>query len=157
MAEDREEKIKQYIAKHKDKAYALNNWIAIKSKDFTYKEALAAIYEVAGGRETVMTKIIDQIKDFEKTRGRSQVYADEIKGKPDIIRNENGELTVVGVDVDADKTEVEIPQTPKEPRNPNIFRKGDGQTKIPYRRTVARFSDIGQVVREVYPDRKSVV
>ena len=43
MAEDREEKIKQYIAKHKDKAYALNNWIAIKSKDFTYKEALAAI------------------------------------------------------------------------------------------------------------------
>ena len=152
MAEDREEKIKQYIVKHKDKAYALNNWIAIKSKDFTYKEALAAIYEVAGGRETVMTKIIDQIKDFEKTRGRSQVYADEIKGKPDIIRNENGELTVVGVDVDADKTEVEIPQTPKEPRNPNIFRKGDGQTKIPYRRTVARFSDIGQVVREVYPD-----
>ena len=151
MAEDREEKLKQYIVKYKSKVYALNNWIAIKNKDFNYKEALAAIYDFARGRETVMTKIIDQIRDFDKTRGRSQVYADEIKGKPDIIKNENGELTVVGINLDAEDTKVEPPAPTKEPRNPKIFRK-DGQVKIPYKKTSDRFSDIGQVVRELYPD-----
>lgn len=149
MGEDRDEKLKQYIIRHKDKAYALNNWIAIKNKDFTYKEALAAIYDLAGGRETVISGIIDQIKDFDKTKGRSQVYADEIKGKPDIIRDENGELMVVGVEVK--KTEVEPPTNPKEPRNPKIFRKEDGQVKKPYQKAEQRFGDIGAQVRELYP------
>ena len=149
MGEDRDEKLKQYIIRHRDKAYALNNWIAIKNKDFTYKEALAAIYDLAGGRETVITGIIDQIKDFDKTRGRSQVYADEITGKPDIVRDENGELTVVGVEVK--KTEVEPPTNPKEPRNPKIFRKEDGQVKKPYQKAEKRFGDIGAQVRALYP------
>lgn len=148
MEQGLKDKLNIFYKRHKNLVYALNNWIAIKNKGFKLIDALASIYQAAGGKETVMTNMIEQLTAKNKVRGRSQVYADQPIQGMDIIRNGEGNLEVTGFSPDKEEP---ISGPSIEP-NPRIFRKEDGQVKKTYQKAENRLYDIGAGVRSLYPD-----
>ena len=147
MEQELKDKLNAFFKKHKNTVMALNQWIALKNKGFKLIDALSAIYNAAGGKETVMVDMLEQLTDKSKVRGRTQVYSDPTAKGMDIIMNANGELEVVGFSPDKDKPlkgqSVE--------RNPKIF-KPSGEIRKPYQKTEKRLYDIGADVRALYPD-----
>lgn len=148
MDESTLEKLKQYNRKYNGNVKKLGKWLAVKDKPFKMVDTLECIYNAAGGRETVMNKIIDQLTATAAVRGRSQVYADSAPSGADIIRNEEGNLELKGF---VDNEPVQKPPTKAE-RNSNIFKKSDGQTKKIYQKTEEKFKDVGQFVRTLFPN-----
>ena len=147
MDEQLKQKLNNFYSKHKKEVLSLNNWLKIKNKDFKLIDALAAVYNSSEGKETVMLKMIEQITDKTKMRGRSHVYDDKHFQDADIVRNQDGTLEVIGFMPDKEPR----PEGQSVERNTNIFRKGDGQTKKSYQKAEDRLYDIGADVRALYP------
>jgi hypothetical protein len=143
------EKLNKFYAGHKNQCLALKSWIERQMKSFSLIDALTCIYEFTDGKTTEMSKVISQITEKRKVRGRSQVYSDEKIPFVDIEKGEDGKLTVTGYNPDKE------PQAKgmKVERNPKIFNKGDdNQTNKNYRRIEHNVHEMGEAVRTLYPN-----
>ena len=146
---DIREKLNKFYAGHKNQCLALKSWIERQMKSFTLIDALTCIYEFTDGKTTEMSKVISQITEKRKVRGRSQVYSDEKIPFVDIEKGEDGKLTVTGYNPDKE------PQAKgmKVERNPKIFKKGgDNQTNKNYRRIEHNVHEMGEAARMLYPN-----
>lgn len=143
MNEDIKNKLKEYINKYRNYALALNDWVKLKGKEFTTMEALEAVFNTAKGKPMEMNNIITTLTKKSDIYGRrGHVYSDVPSTSIDINYN-NGKLSVIGY-----KGVVNEPETSNiSQRNPQIFRKSDGQTKTPYKRASDDIHKIGAFVR----------
>lgn len=143
MNEDIKNKLKEYINKYRNYALALNDWVKLKGKEFTTMEALEAVFNTAKGKPMEMNNIITTLTKKSNIYGRrGHVYSDVPSTSIDINYN-NGKLSVIGY-----KGVVNEPETSNiSQRNPQIFRKSDGQTKIPYQKASDDIHKIGAFVR----------
>ena len=142
------QKLNEFYKKHYSECKALENWLRIKNKNIRLVDAIHAVYVAAEAKETVMVKIIEQIKEKIKVRGRSHVYDDAHMKDIDIVKTPDGNVEVVGFDMN----KTPDPKGPSIQPNPRIFRKKDGQVKKPYQKAEKRFGDIGKEVRLLYPN-----
>lgn len=147
MNEDIKNKLKEYISKYRNYALALNGWVKLKNKNFTTMDALEAVFMAANGKPMEMNNIITTLTKKVNVYGRrGHVYSDVPTTSID-INYDNGKLSVIGY-----KGVVNEPETNNiSPRNPNIFRKSDGQTKVPYQKTSDDIHKIGAFVRKYSP------
>ena len=141
------DKLNQFYKGHKSICLGLNQWLQLKAKDFKLIDALDAIYRAANGKESEMEKMIIQLIEKNKARGRSQVYHTDSSQHMDIVKGEDGVLKVTGYVPGAPE-----PARGQKERNPKIFRKGDGQVKKTVQKTEDRLYDIGAEVRKLYPN-----
>ena len=145
---DIDSKIKEYITKSRNKCYALGNWKNIQMKPFSMKDMLVCICKAANGSLKEMDNIIDHLTAKRKVYGRTQVYADKHIGDIDIIKNQNGELELVGYKPDAP-----LPlKGQHQSHSHKVFRKSDDQVSKAYQNAEERLYDLGQKVRELFPD-----
>lgn len=145
---DIDSKIKEYITKSRNKCYALGNWKNIQMKPFSMKDMLVCICKAANGSLKEMDNIIDHLTAKRKVYGRTQVYADKHIGDIDIIKNQNGELELVGYKPDA-----LLPlKGQHQSHSHKVFRKSDDQVSKAYQNAEERLYDLGQKVRELFPD-----
>lgn len=140
--------LKEYVSKNRSSAFALRDWVSLNAKKFSFTDALECIYLEAGGHHDEMTKIIKQLTEKKKVLGRTQVYNPEETKQIDIVAGEDGKLKLKGYDPDKEPT----PKGQHLPRNPKIFRQGDGQTNKIFQAAEKRMMGLGQRVRELYPD-----
>lgn len=146
------DKLKEYNVKNHDKVMALRGWIDRYVKTFKLTDALACIYKYADGNMNIMNDIIAHLAMKKKTYGRTQVYSDYLNNKTDIVRNDNGELELIGYY----QTDALPLKGQKISKNHNIFRKSDNQTSKIYHNTEERIMDIGAEVRGMYPNASKV-
>lgn len=146
MNEQVREYIKQFIQRYRNDALTLDSWVKLKNKNFNTMQALEAIYNTANGKPTEMLNIMKMLSKKDPKYGRrGHVYGDVVNPSLDIVLN-NGKVEVIGY-----KGVVSEPETNNiSPRNSNIFRKSDGQTKIPYKKTSDEIHNIGKFVRTNY-------
>ena len=145
-------KLNKFYAGHKELCLALKSWIERQMKSFSLIDALACVYNFTGGKSNEMAKVIGQVTAKRKVRGRSQVYSDEKIPHVDIERDPDGNLTVTGYDPDKEPAAKGM----KVEKNPKIFNKGvDHQVNKNYKRVEGNMYDIGQSVRELYPNFSS--
>ena len=147
MNEDIKNKLKEYISKYRNYALALNGWVKLKNKSFTTMDALEAIFIAANGKPMEMNNIITTLTKKDNVYGRrGHVYSDVPTTSID-INYDNGKLSVIGY-----KGVVNEPKTNNiSPRNPNIFRKSDGQTNKQYQQAEVNFNKIGNDMRKLFP------
>lgn len=139
------DKIKEYISKNRNKAYALNSWVALKNKSFNVYKALDVIYNAANGNFNEMNNMIDALTAKKHVQFRGQVYNDAGNDLIDIIPNENGQLNLVGYN----KSNQRVKSKPENP-NPKIY-KNNGQLTTNYRNAETKITDIGKIIRTAYP------
>ena len=139
------DKIKEYISKNRNKAYALNSWVALKNKSFNVYKALDVIYNAANGNFNEMNNMIDALTAKKHVQFRGQVYNDASNDLIDIIPNENGQLNLVGYN----KSNQRVKSKPENP-NPKIY-KNNGQLTTNYRNAETKITDIGKIIRTAYP------
>lgn len=145
---DIEKKVSEYIAKNKNKCFALTNWSQLNAKNYRIKEMLRSICKAADGSIEKMTDIIEHLTSKRKIQGRTQVYAGDTSRAIDIIRNSDGELEVVGYDENE-----KLPLKGQHVRhNPKIFRKSDDQVNKTFQNAEERMLDLGKSVRELFPN-----
>lgn len=145
---DIDSKIKEYITKNRKKCYALGNWKNLQMKPYSMRDILACICKAANGSLKEMDNIIDHLTAKRKVFGRTQVYADKHVGDIDIVKNQDGELELVGYKPDAP-----LPLKGQHQSNSHkVFRKNDDQVSKTYQNAEERLYDLGQKVRELFPD-----
>lgn len=145
---DIDSKIKEYITKSKNKCYALGNWKNLQMKPYSMRDILACICKAANGSLKEMDNIIDHLTAKRKVFGRTQVYADKHIGDIDIVKNQDGELELVGYKPDAP-----LPlKGQHQSHSHKVFRKNDDQVSKTYQNAEERLYDLGQKVRELFPD-----
>lgn len=145
---DIDSKIKEYIAKSRKKCYALGNWKNLQMKPYSVRDILVCICKAANGSLKEMDNIIDHLTAKRKVYGRTQVYADKHVGDIDIVKNQDGELELVGYKPDAP-----LPlKGQHQPQSGKAFRKSDGQISKTYQNAEEKLYDLGQKVRELFPD-----
>ena len=145
---DIDSKIKEYITKSKNKCYALGNWKNLQMKPYSMRDILACICKAANGSLKEMDNIIDHLTAKRKVFGRTQVYADKHVGDIDIVKNQDGELELVGYKPDAP-----LPlKGQHQSHSHKVFRKNDDQVSKTYQNAEERLYDLGQKVRELFPD-----
>lgn len=139
-------KIKKYEADHENKCFALGKWLSSNGKKFGFKSVILFLFQYAKGDEDVVSEIIDQLSEKEKTFGRTQVYSDRIADKPDIVI-ENGELVLKNYKPGKKL----VKKSMKLHTNNKIFRKSDDQVSKTYQNMEAKVMDLGVEVRKMYP------
>lgn len=145
---DIDSKIKEYITKSRNKCYALGNWKNLQMKPYSMRDILACICKAANGSLKEMDNIIDHLTAKRKVYGRTQVYADKHVGDIDIVKNQDGELELVGYKPDAP-----LPlKGQHQSHSHKVFRKNDDQVSKTYQNAEERLYDLGQKVRELFPD-----
>lgn len=145
---DIDSKIKEYITKSRNKCYALGNWKNLQMKPYSMRDILACICKAANGSLKEMDNIIDHLTAKRKVFGRTQVYADKHVGDIDIVKNQDGELELVGYKPDAP-----LPlKGQHQSHSHKVFRKNDDQVSKTYQNAEERLYDLGQKVRELFPD-----
>ena len=144
---DIDSKIKEYITKSRKKCYALGNWKNLQMKPFSMRDMLVCICKAANGSLKEMDNIIDHLTAKRKVYGRAQVYADKHVGDIDIVKNQDGELELVGYKPDAP-----LPlKGQHQSHNPKVFRKSDDKVSKTYQNAEEKLYDLGQKVRELFP------
>lgn len=144
---DVDSKIKEYITKSRKKCYALGNWKNLQMKPFSMRDMLVCICKAANGSLKEMDNIIDHLTAKRKVYGRAQVYADKHVGDIDIVKNQDGELELVGY-----KSDAPLPlKGQHQSHNPKVFRKSDDQVSKTYQNAEEKLYDLGQKVRELFP------
>lgn len=139
------EKLKEFISKNKNKAYALNSWVALKNKSFGVYQALDVLYNAANGNFNEMNNMIDALTAKKHVQYRGQVYNDAGNDLIDIRPDENGQLKLINYrPLEKNSTKTINP-------NPKIY-KNNGQRTVNYRNTETKVTDIGQMVRKAYPN-----
>lgn len=145
---DIDSKIKEYITKSRKKCYALGNWKNLKMKPFSMMDMLVCICKAANGSLKEMDNIIDHLTAKRKVYGRTQVYDDDHIGNIDIVKNQDGELELVGYNTDAPLPLKGQHQT----HSHKVFRKSDGQINKTFQNAEERLYDLGKKVRELFPE-----
>ena len=145
---DIDSKIKEYITKSRKKCYALGNWKNLKMKPFSMMDMLVCICKAANGSLKEMDNIIDHLTAKRKVYGRTQVYDDNHIGNIDIVKNQEGELELVGYNTDAPLPLKGQHQT----HSHKVFRKSDGQISKTFQNAEERLYDLGKKVRELFPE-----
>lgn len=147
MNEDIKNKLKEYINRYRKYALTLNDWVKLNGKEFTTMEALEAIFNAVKGKPMEMNNIITTLTKKRNIYGRrGHVYSDVPSTSID-INYINGKLSVIGY-----KGIVDEPKTNNiNQKNPKIFRKSDGQTKIPYQKATDDIRKIGAFVKKYSP------
>lgn len=145
---DIDSKIKEYITKSRKKCYALGNWKNLKMKPFSMMDMLVCICKAANGSLKEMDNIIDHLTAKRKVYGRTQVYDDNHIGNIDIVKNQDGELELVGYNTDAPLPLKGQHQT----HSHKVFRKSDGQINKTFQNAEERLYDLGKKVRELFPE-----
>ena len=144
---DIDSKIKEYITKSRKKCYALGNWKNLQMKPFSMRDMLVCICKAANGSLKEMDNIIDHLTAKRKVYGRTQVYDDDHIGNIDIVKNQDGELELVGYKPDAP-----LPlKGQHQSHNPKVFRKSDDKVSKTYQNAEEKLYDLGQKVRELFP------
>lgn len=143
-----EEKIKSFKAKYRSECFALVSWSRLKSKDYPLNEMLSCICEVADGSLQKMQDIVLHLTAKRKVFGRTQVYAPNETPMMDIRRDEDGNLKLFGYE---NKEELPLKGQHKAD-NPKIFRKKDSQTNKLFKNADERMHNLGQKVRELFPN-----
>ena len=144
---DVNEKVKEFMAKHRNKCFALVNWKNLQMKSFTLNEMLTCICNAANGSIQEMANIIEHLTSKNKVFGRTQVYAGGNPNTVDLVRNENGELELKGYNPEA-----ELPlKGQHQKHNPKIFRKTDDQVNKNFQKAEERMMNLGKKVRELFP------
>ena len=144
---DIDSKIKEYITKSRKKCYALGNWKNLQMKPFSMRDMLVCICKAANGSLKEMDNIIDHLTAKRKVYGRAQVYVDKHVGDIDIVKNQDGELELVGYKPDAP-----LPlKGQHQSHNPKVFRKSDDKVSKTYQNAEEKLYDLGQKVRELFP------
>ena len=143
-------KIRDFIAKYKNKCFALQNWKERMVKKYSLMELLNFIYDQSEGSFTEMINIIDHLTEKRKVQGRTQVY-DGDHNFIDIIDDENGNMKLVGYNPDAELQA----KGQHVPRNPKIFRKTDDQVNKTFQNAEEKMYDLGEKVRELYPNESN--
>ena len=145
---DIDSKIKEYITKNRKKCYALGNWKNLQMKPYSMRDILACICKAANGSLKEMDNIIDHLTAKRKVYGRTQVYADKHVGDIDIVKNQDGELELVGY-----KPDVPLPlKGQHQSHSHKVFRKSDDQVSKTFQNAEEKLYDLGQKVRELFPD-----
>lgn len=145
---DIDSKIKEYITKNRKKCYALGNWKNLQMKPYSMRDILVCICKAADGSLKEMDNIIDHLTAKRKVFGRTQVYADKHVGDIDIVKNQDGELELVGYKPDAP-----LPlKGQHQSHSHKVFRKSDDQVSKTYQNAEEKLYDLGQKVRELFPD-----
>lgn len=152
MDNEKLNKLKEYNSKSRNKVMALANWINLNVKPFKVINALECIYDYAKGNFRTMDDIISHLTAKRKVYGRTQVYADNITPKMDIVTNGDGQLILKGYE-NADPLPL---KGQKMDKNPSIYRKSDNQVKKTYQKTEEKLYDIGQEIRNMYPNASKV-
>lgn len=140
--------IKAYANKSRSKVFALNNWLKLNVKSFGLTDSLECVYDYANGSPKKMDDIIDHLTSKRKIYGRTQVYSDGTIPNMDIVKDGDGRLKLIGYE-NADQLPL---KGQKQMKNPNIFRKNDGQVKKTYQNTENKIYDIGKEVRNIWPN-----
>ena len=91
------EKLKEFVRAYPNRKAALSAWINIKVKSFRLVDALECIYDFADGDFAQMDSVIETLTKKRKTYGRTQVYAGPAPAEPDIVKNADGTLRIVGI------------------------------------------------------------
>ena len=144
---DVKEKVKEFMAKHRNKCFALVNWKNLQMKSFTLNEMLTCICNAANGSIQEMANIVEHLTSKPKVFGRTQVYAGGNPNTVDLVRNENGELELKGYNPEA-----ELPlKGQHQKHNPKIFRKTDDQVNKNFQKAEERMMNLGEKVRELFP------
>lgn len=142
------DKLNKFVREYNGIWKSLVNWVNIKMKTFSPVEALSCVYEFTNGNHSEMEKVLRQLTAKRKVQGRSQVHNDSKVPEVDIVRDENGNLTVIGYNPDKE----EPAKGMKVQRNPKIFKKGDdNQVNKNYKRVADNMGNIGAVIRELNP------
>ena len=145
---DIDSKINEYITKNRKKCYALGNWKNLQRKPYSMRDILVCICKAANGSLKEMDNIIDHLTAKRKVYGRTQVYADKHVGDIDIVKNQYGELELVGYKPDAP-----LPlKGQHQSHSHKVFRKSDDQVSKTFQNAEERLYDLGQKVRELFPD-----
>ena len=145
-------KLDKFYAGHKELCLALKSWIERQMKSFSLVDALECVYNFTDGKSNEMAKVIRQITAKRKVRGRSQVYSDEKIPFVDIEKDTDGNLIVTGYDPYKEQPAKGM----KVERNPKIFNKGvDHQVNKNFKCVENNVYDIGQAIRELYPNFSS--
>ena len=113
------EKLNKFVREYNGTWKSLVNWVNIKMKTFSPVEALSCVYEFTNGNHSEMEKVLRQLTAKRKVQGRSQVHNDSKVPEVDIVRDENGNLTVIGYNPDKE----EPAKGMKVQRNPKIFKR----------------------------------
>lgn len=142
-----EPKINEFIKKYRNKCFALNHWRELHPRGFTLRDLLTFIFNEADGSFEEMINIIDHLTEKRKVQGRTQVYAGD-SNVVDIVKDDNGNLKLTGYNPDAELQK----KGQHHPDNPKIFRKSDDQVNKVFQKSEEKIYDLGQKVRELYPD-----
>lgn len=147
---DIKQKISDFKVQYKNKCYALMGWKNLKMKDFGLNEMLECICKAANGSLKEMAKIIEHLTSKDKVQGRTQVYADDKVAMVDLVRNENGEITLKGYNPDAKLPEKgqHIVKGSKENKN---FKNGTNEPNKTAKKIEDKINDLGAKVKELYP------
>ena len=90
------DKLNKFYAEHKELCLAFNNWIKRQMKSFSLPDALDCVFNFTNGNDDEMVDVIRQITAKKKVYGRTQVHNDTKMPAVDIVRNNDGNLTVTG-------------------------------------------------------------
>ena len=149
MDENIKKILNSFYSANKNLCEALRQWLTVKAKDFTLLQSLNAIYEFCDGKTNKMKDVLTQFRDEykEKKQGRSQVYADKTPQGIDIVKDNNGKLTITGYSENRDKPL----KGQKHVDNPKIFTK-KGVVNKNFKKSEEKFVNIGQRLRNFMPN-----
>lgn len=142
--------IEKYFNKNKSKVFALRNFLTLKNKDISLKDALIAILDACDGNFDEANSLIDTLSAKNKTYGRSQVYGSDYSSNIDIVKDSNGTISIVGYN----KSLPNIEKGKKDNPNPLKY-KNSGEKRVDYEKTVNKVYDVGKVLKNEYPDTTS--
>lgn len=142
--------IEKYFNKNKNKVYALRNFLLIKNKDFTLKDALISIIEECNGNFDEVNKVIDYLTAKRKVYGKSQVYGSDVIPSYDLIKDKNGKIKISGYNSSLPNIEK------KEKNNINPLKyKNNGEIRSNYEKTSEKIYNIGEKLKTLYPNLDS--
>lgn len=143
------EELNKFYQNNMKLCLALDAWLKRNNKPFTLSTALAVIYTHCNGNKNKMVEVLQEFRNSlkRKVQGRAQVYADGVNGI-DIIKDPNGsgQLIVVGGEESIEKGQHRVKDPTKTKGGPT------SKTVVKSREKLV---DIGQRIREIYPDKSN--
>lgn len=144
------QKILEYFKDDKKRAMRLKDWVTLNAKQFSAMEALRCIYTFCHGEKDEMMKVVDQLTEKEKVKGRSSTVFGSTDKVIDIVSDGNGGLVLKGYNPNK-----EPQRKGQKQKNPEIYRKKDDRPNKNYVKADERFHEIGWRVREIFPDESN--
>lgn len=130
---------------HKKKIFALRDWCVRQGGNFSLQEAFDCLYDYADKDTDYLTELIEQLTAKKRVLGRSSTVFGSTGNGMHLRREEDGSVTVQGVNPAFTKKEVGQHLT----HNQSVLRK-DGQIRKNVIAAREKLYDLGKEVREIY-------